>query len=110
GGSPHLLLAAVDLHRLTGEQSYLDYARKSAATLMAAQTRSGRHKGAWGESGEITAGALASFALAHPNDPLVPSIGAALGDFMRFLQSTADNPFGLSKQSVGEKDYFFEPT
>src|SRR5207244_4587473 len=74
------------------------------------QKQSGRFRGAWGTGGEIIAGALAYFALAHPADPLVVKIRPALTAFRAFLETTADNPFGLSKQSVGEKDYFFEPT
>jgi hypothetical protein len=109
-GSPHLLLVALDLHALTGESNYLERARRTAETLLGQQVRDGRHRGAWGTSGEITAGALASFALAQPKDSLAPKIRAAMIPFRQFLESTADNPFGLSKQSVGEKEYFFEPT
>jgi hypothetical protein len=110
GSSPLLLLTALEMHALTGEQDYFDYAQRSAATLLAQQVRSGRFRGAWGASGEITAGALAAFALASPQDALTGKIRPALAEFRAFLESTADNPFGLSKQSVGEKEYFFEPT
>jgi hypothetical protein len=108
--SPYLLVAALDLHRTTGESAYLEYARRTAQNLLPQQAQSGRLRGAWGSSGELAAGALASFALASPQDPLVERIRPALAEFRTFLESTADNPFGLSKQSVGEKEYFFEPT
>lgn len=108
--SPLLLLVALDMHKLTEEASFAEYARRTAENLLKGQAREGRMRGAWGNSGEIVAGALAAFALANPDDPLTPQIQAALKEFRTFMESTADNPFGLSKQSVGEKDYFFEPT
>jgi len=108
--SPLLLLVALDMHRLTAENVFAKYARRTAEKLLRAQVKEGRKRGAWGDSGEMVAGALASFALAYPQDPLVPPIKGALKEFRVFMESTAENPFGLSKQSVGEKDYFFEPT
>lgn len=108
--SPLLLLVALEMHTLTEEASFAEYARRTAENLLKGQVREGRMRGAWGNSGEIVAGALASFALTYSQDALVPQIKAALKEFRVFMESTADNPFGLSKQSVGEKDYFFEPT
>ncbi len=109
-GSPQLLLTAVDLHKLVGAKSYFEFAHKAAETQLAGQQTSGRHVGAWGAGGELTAGALAYYALAYSGDPLVPKIRQALDKYTGFLATTADNPFGLSKQSVGEKEYYFEPT
>ena len=111
-GSPHLMLSAMDLHAVTGDQRYLDFARRSVESILAGQQQSGRFRGAWGGFGEHNAGAIATFALTYPDDPLVPRIKAAAEPFITFCLSTADNPFGLTKQQVGEgdKDYFFEPT
>ncbi|UCH33880.1 MAG: glycoside hydrolase family 9 protein [Armatimonadota bacterium] len=109
-GSPHLLLSAMDLHAVTGERRYLDFARDSAEAIMATQQPAGRLRGAFGSYGEISAGALATFALNYPDDPVCARIRAAMRPFVRFCLSTADNPFGLSKQAVGQQDYFFEPT
>jgi len=109
-GGGHLLMSAAELHNVTGEQKYLDAARRCAESILAAQKDSGRHEGAFGSFGEVDAGALAFFALRCPQDPLREKITAALRRYIVFCQTTADNPFGLSKQSVGEQDYFFEPT
>jgi len=107
--SPQLLLSAIELHNLTGEAAYLDYARRSAEALIAQQVTGGRLRGAFGSYGELSAGALASFALAYPNDPLVEQIKQAVKEYLTFCLSTADNPFGVSKQSVGDVDRFFPP-
>ncbi len=110
GNSPHLLICALDLFATTNEASYDEFAHKSAGSLLQGQNKEGRYRGAWGTGGELNAGALALYALAHPKESLSDKIRTALADYAEFLYSTADNPFGLSKQSVGEKDYFFEPT
>lgn len=110
GHGPHLMLSALELYRHTGEQAYLDYARQCVEAMLGQQVREGRRQGAFGTYGEYAAGALAQFALAYPDDPLVGRIRVALGAYVTFCASTADNPFGLAKQSVGEPEYFFEPT
>jgi len=109
-GSPHLLLSAMDLHAVTGEARYLDFARRSVESILATQQQTGRLRGAFGSYGEVGAGAIATFALNYPDDPLCPGIRSALREFVTFCLTTADNPFGLGKQAVGEQDYFFEPT
>ena len=106
-GSPHLLLSALELHAVTGQAGYLDEARQMAEGLLSQQATAGRLRGAFGTFGEMTAGALASFALAAPDDPLIPRITRALGDYLAFCAHQADNPFGLSKQPEGETDRFF---
>ena len=106
----HLLLSAVELHAVTGEAQYLDAARRCAEAILSSQRETGRLRGAFGSYGEVDAGALAFLALRYPDDPLSPRIKRALRDWVSFARSTADNPFGLSKQSVGDRDYFFEPT
>jgi hypothetical protein len=106
-GSPHLLLSALELHRVTGERASLDYARGSVESLLAQQATSGRLRGAFGSYGELTAGALAQFALSHTNDSIGPRIKQALRAYTDFCMSTADNAFGLSKLSVGQAEAFF---
>jgi len=110
GGGGHLLVSAVELHAVTGEQQYLDAARRGVDSILSTQRQSGRLRGAFGSYGEVDAGALAFFALRYPDDPLAGRIRVALRDWITFARGTADNPFGLSKQSVGDQDYFFEPT
>jgi hypothetical protein len=109
-GGGDLLMSAVELHAVTGEQKYLEAAQRCAEAILKSQKDSGRHQGAFGSFGEVDAGALAFFALRYPQDPLKEKISAALRRYIAFCQTTADNPFGLSKESVGEQDYFFEPT
>jgi len=106
-GSAYLLVSALDLHAVTGQAAYLDYARRSAAALLAQHTKDGPRRGAFGSYGETTAAALASFALSTRNDPLNPRILAALKEYLAFCMREADNPFGLSRQPAGEADQFF---
>ena len=106
-GSPYLLLSALDLHAVTGDQAYLDYARRSVNALLAQQTTTGRLQGAFGNYGEGVAASLASFALAYKNDPLIPGIAQALNGYIAFCARQADNPFGLSQQTVGQATQFF---
>jgi hypothetical protein len=108
--SPHLLLSALELHDVTGDQRYLEFARRSAEATLATQTTSGRMRGAFGTYGEVSAAALAVFALAHPQEPVSARIREVLRIYRLFCETTNDNPFGLSKQRVGDEDYFFEPT
>jgi len=53
---------------------------------------------------------LATYALKFPEDSRIPRIRTALARYIDFCLTTAENPFGLAKQSVGEQDFFFEPT
>lgn len=108
-GSPHLLLSALELHRATGETADLDFARRSAETLLAQQTTNGVWRGAFGDYGELSAGALASFALAFPKDNLAPAIKRALVDYTDFCAGTAQNPFGLCTRSADAASGFFPP-
>jgi len=105
--SPHLLLSALELQAVTGQPAYADAARLCVEGLLTQQTTAGRLRGAFGTFGELTAGALASFALAFPSDPLRPKINQALGDYLTFCVHQATNPFGLSRQPDGETDHFF---
>jgi len=110
GYGPHLSLSAVAMYRDTGDSAYLGFARRSVEAMLASQAADGRRAGAFGAYGEHAAGALATFALAFPDDPLAARIRPALDAWTAFAASTADNPFGLAKQSVGEPEFFFEPT
>jgi hypothetical protein len=112
-GSPHVMLSSMDMHTVTGEQRYLDFARASVENILDGQVVTGRLKGAFGDFGEWNAAAIAVFGLTYPADPLTPRIKRALDDWVEFALTTADNPFGLSKQSVSldpAKDYFFNPS
>jgi hypothetical protein len=59
-----------------GDATYLDYARRSVESLLSQQATNGNHRGAFGDYGELSAGALASFALAQPNGEITPRINA----------------------------------
>lgn len=110
GFSPLNLLSALDLHAATGERRYAEFASRCVDTLLASQVPSGRHAGAFGAFGEHAAGALGTYALRFPEDSRIPRIRVALARYIDFCLTTAENPFGLAKQSVGEQDFFFEPT
>jgi len=107
--SAHLLLSALEMHRVTGEASYLDFARRSAESLLSQQTTNGVRRGAFGDYGELSAGALASFALAHPDSQFAPQIKRALTNYTSFCAGTAKNPFGLCTRSGDEANGFFPP-
>ena len=106
-GSPHLLLSALEMHRATSEAAYLDYARRSAESLLAQRITNGVHRGAFGEYGELSAGALASFALAYPTNELTPEIRGALASYVRFCIGTTKNAFGLATLTADEANGFF---
>jgi hypothetical protein len=110
GYSAHSLLSALELFKDTYAERYRAYAERCADVLVDSQTDSGRCKGAFGVFGEHTAGALGAFALQFPGDTRIPRIRKALSSYISFCASTADNPFGLAKQAVGDPEYFFEPT
>lgn len=112
-GSPHLLLSALDMYEVTGEKRYFDYARGNVEKILDSQAVGGRMRGAFGSFGDWNAAAVASFALAYPDDPLVRRIKRALDRWVTFAETSADNPFGLSKQSLSAEkanDYFFVPS
>jgi hypothetical protein len=106
-GSGYLLLSALELHAVTGQSNYVEYARRSVESLLAQQVSGGPLQGAFGSYGESSAAALASFALAHKDDALNSKIATALKEYVRFCSREADNPFGLSQQPVGEKAQYF---
>jgi endoglucanase len=105
-GGPHLLFSTLELHTVTSNSAYLDFARRSVSDLLAQQIQTGPLRGAFGNYGELNAAALAQFALAYPDEPAVARITPALDEYVTFCVSTADNPFGLSKQTLGEKESF----
>jgi hypothetical protein len=106
-GSGYLLLSALELHAVTGQSQYLEYARRSAESLLSQQVNTGRWQGAFGTYGETSAAALASFALTHKGELLNGRIIPALKQYIQFCSREANNPFGLSRQPVGERDQFF---
>jgi hypothetical protein len=108
-GSPHLLLSALEMHRVTGEAAYLSYAQRCVENLIAQQMTNGVRHGAFGDYGELIAGGLASFALAYPDSQLTPHITRALMDYVTFCAGTARNPFGLCTRSGDEANGFFPP-
>jgi hypothetical protein len=66
--------------------------------------------GGYGDSGDVPAGAVASFALAFPDDALVSAIKARLEKHLPAMMAEARNPFGLMMQKPGPGGYFFEPS
>jgi hypothetical protein len=105
--SPYLLLSALELHRVTGRACYLDFGRRSAQRILSSQMPSGPLCGAFGSYGPQQAAALAQFGLTYPKEAIVPGIKEALRKYIDFCVRTADNPFGLSKQCVGEAESYF---
>jgi hypothetical protein len=98
------------MHRATGKPVYLDAARQAVEALLAQQATTGHAPGAFGTFGGISAAALAQFALDHPGDGLGPKVREALKRYISFCATTADNPFGFSRQPAQGGDYFFPPS
>lgn len=109
-GSPLLLIGALDLHQATADGRFLEYARRSAETLLAGVAPNGQLTGGYGNSGDIPAAALAAFALCYPGDPLTPLIKQRLEAHTPGFLAEAENPLGLMMQQSGADGYFFEPT
>jgi hypothetical protein len=111
--NPLLLVSAIELHRVTADAQLRAFARTSCERLLAAQRPDGGFPGDTGDHGDITAAALAWFALAFPDDPLCQRVRGALDRYLAFCLARTDNPFGLSRQGIGGQDAeaaFFHPT
>jgi hypothetical protein len=108
-GSPYLLISTIELHRVTGEPSRLDYSRRAADHLLSQQATNGLLRAAFGSYGDTSAAALAQFALAYPKEERIRKIKRALDDYVTFCVGTADNAFGLSPQTVGATNTFIPP-
>jgi hypothetical protein len=106
--NPLLLIGSLELHGTTHAEKYLEFARRSAASLIESQKPAGSFPGDTGDHGDVAAAALAMFALAQPDDPLAGSIRASLARYLDFCVGRAANPFGLSRQGIEapEPGYF----
>ncbi|MBI2826758.1 MAG: glycoside hydrolase family 9 protein [Planctomycetia bacterium] len=110
-GNPLLMFGAIELDRAAGDEQFHKFASRCAQQLLAAQRDNGSFAGDTGDHGDVAAAAVASFALAHPDDPLRPRAIGALDKYMAFCVARADNPFGLSRQGVKEGEpEFFHPS
>ncbi|HUW61945.1 MAG TPA: glycoside hydrolase family 9 protein [Candidatus Bathyarchaeia archaeon] len=109
-GNPLLLLSAIDLYKITREDRYLEYGRRTVDTLLASGNPDGALAGGYGNTGDVPAAALATFALEFPDDPLVPAIKARLEKHLPAFLDEADNPLGLMMQQPGPQGYFFDPS
>jgi hypothetical protein len=103
--SPHLLLATLELHALTGEQRYRDAARTQARALLQAQDANGLWQPDIGEYG-IRPAALALYARTFANDEVSGNVRTALGRWLDRSLALAENPFQLTPYVAGE---FFRP-
>jgi hypothetical protein len=110
-GNPLVLIDAVSMHRATGNDKYRQFGRRSAELLLAGQKPDGSFPGDSGDHGDVTAAALALFALAYPDDPLRPRVVESGRKWLGFAVARADNPFGLSRQGAEQPEAsFFHPT
>ena len=100
GASPHMLLADLELHRLTGDKRYLEGATRRVESLLKAQSADGLWQPDIGEYG-IRPAALALYARAYPKDVLSKTILAALRRWLERSLQIADNPFQLTPYSEG---------
>jgi hypothetical protein len=105
GASPHMLLADLELHQLTGDNRYREGAVRRADSLLKLQTADGLWQPDIGEYG-IRPAALALYARAYPKSALSKSILAALRRWLETSLRIADNPFQLTPYSKG---VFFRP-
>jgi hypothetical protein len=103
--SPHMLLADLELHQLTGDNRYREGAVRRAESILKLQTAHGLWQPDIGEYG-IRPAALALYARAYPKDVLSKIILAALRRWLERSLQIADNPFQLTPYSEG---VFFRP-
>jgi hypothetical protein len=103
--SPHMLLADLELHKLTGDKRYQEGAARRAESILKSQNADGLWQPDIGEYG-IHPAALALYARAYPKSALSKSILAALGRWLEASLRIADNPFQLTPYSEG---VFFRP-
>jgi len=47
--SPHLLLSSLEMHRVTQQSPYFDFAQSSVTSLLSQQATNGIHHGAFGD-------------------------------------------------------------
>ncbi len=105
GASPHMLLADLELHQLTGHVRYREGAVKRVEALLKAQSADGLWQPDIGEYG-IRPAALALYAQAYPKDALSKTILVALRRWLERSLQIANNPFQLTPYSEG---VFFRP-
>jgi hypothetical protein len=103
--SPHLLLAALELHALTGERRYHEAARKQARALLQARDANGLWRPDIGEHG-IRPAALALYARAYAADEVSGNIRTALRRWVERSLALSENPFRLTPYAEG---VFFRP-
>ncbi len=109
--NPLLLIGAVEMHRTTKDDKYLEFARRGAAALLKSQRANGSFPGDCGDHGDLAAAGLAQFALQYRDDSLAESIRAALTRYLEFCIARTDNPFGLTRQGTESPEAtFFHPT
>jgi hypothetical protein len=109
------LLAAAELHQVSGEKEFLDAARFRAASLCARLARDEKYQGWWraDDKGErpfwhaVEAGlpvvALLRYLETEPDGSRRPAVKAAIAASLRFelgITSEVVNPFGLARQYV----------
>ncbi|MEX0678023.1 MAG: glycoside hydrolase family 9 protein [Pirellulales bacterium] len=110
-GNPLILISALQMHRATGDDKYRKFAHASAQALLAGQKPDGSLPGDSGDHGDVTAAALALFALEFPDDPLRGRVVAAGRKWLDFCIARTDNPFGLSRQGTEQPEAsFFHPS
>lgn len=97
-GNSLLLLSALDMDAITGDQKYRSFADLAASALVASQRENGSYLGDSGDHGDWAAAALASYALRFPNDRQQTQVRASLIKYLSYCLAVADNPFGLSPQ------------
>jgi hypothetical protein len=98
--SPHMLLADLELHRLTKDNRYSDGAARRAEPLLKQQNADGLWQPDIGEYG-IRPAALAMYARAYPASELSKSIQTALRRWLETSLRIAGNPFQLTPFSEG---------
>jgi hypothetical protein len=109
--NPLLLIGALELDRTRSDEKYRHFARRSVESLLKAQKPNGAMPGDTGDHGDVAAAAVTLFALQHHDDPLRARVIEAMGRYLEFCLSRADNPFGLSRQGTEEPEAsYFHPT
>jgi hypothetical protein len=109
--NPLLLISALELYRTTKQETYRQFAARSAQSMLEQQKPSGAMAGDTGDHGDVAAAAVSLYALQFADDPLRGAIAEAMRRYLDFCLARTDNPFGLTRQGIEEPEgSFFHPS
>jgi hypothetical protein len=115
GHDPRYVVAALELEHSTGLAKYRSACHRLVPDLLALQDRQGWFASRPNGGPEFrivdegtTPAALAYYALAEPDSPLVGRVKEVLRRYFTWSLRMGDNPFGLIRSYTGGEPFFFK--